>query len=797
MQTEQWEKIENYFHEALNLSPEERDPFLRKLSEENPDLAATVKQLLDSHFESGLFLEQPVFDDIISFPDERVGSWKIIRQVGKGGMSTVYLAERADGSFSRQVAIKFLHGFAPDQELYSRMRAEQKILASLDHSHICRLLDAGVHSNGRPYFIMEYIDGQSIDKWCAHQNLSIEQRLELFIQVCEAVSYAHQRLIVHRDIKPSNILVDKKGTVKLLDFGIAKFVQSSDQDRPVTKTGLDIMTPEYASPEQFQNQPITTATDVYALGQLLYLMVTDTLPYDFEDKSSFEIGKIVTESIPEKPSEKILELHTESGQSSSFEGLSSSQVARKLHGDLDNIILKALRKDHERRYQSADELKNDILNYIQHRPVTARPESFAYISKKFFKRHKTSVIATGVAALMLMSLTLFSVWQADIAKSQREIAERRSDNIREMANSLIFDLHDSVVNLPGSTPIRENIVAEAVSYLDQLAATGGAETTLLLDLVVAYQKIGDVQGNPTNNNLGRPADALESYQKGLGFVQTVLDSEPDHLRGRELLAIIYEKTADIQGDLGNLTEAHEDMLNSMGIFKNLAEEFPENQNMQFSYAISLIKLGDLTGNPNFSNLGERGEALRIYQSAESVLLPIYHEQPDNVDYLKYMGILYERMGTIYESEQYTEEAAWSFEESMKLRQSLLERAPYNTEYLRESAISHEKMADVHKNQNQLEESLYHYTEAHSLFARLADADPRNSLAQRSLAISYIHLGDLFYHPIQASFNDKSESREYFNQSKKILTVLDVNDTSDTRVDFLLGLVDQRLATIQE
>ena len=795
MQTEQWEKIENYFHEALKLTHEQRDSFLRNLSGENPDLAATVKQLLDSHFESGLFLEHPVFDDIISFPDERVGSWKIIRQIGKGGMSTVYLAERADGSFSRRVAIKFLHGFAPGQELFNRMRAEQKILASLDHPHICRLLDAGVHSNGRPYFIMEYIDGQSIDKWCEDQNLSIEQRLELFIQVCEAVSYAHQRLIVHRDIKPSNILVDKKGTVKLLDFGIAKIVQSNDQDRPVTKTGVDIMTPEYASPEQFQNQPITTATDVYALGQLLYLMLTDTLPYDFEDKSSFEIGKIVTESIPEKPSGKVLGVHSATGQSSSFEGLSTRQVARKLRGDLDNIILKALRKDHERRYQSAEQLKNDILNYIQDKPVSARRESFAYVSKKFFTRHKTSVIATGFAALMLMGLTLFSVWQADVAESQKEIAEQRAENIRGMANSLIFDLHDSVVNLPGSTPIRESIVAEAVNYLDQLAKTENAENKDLLDLAVAYQKIGDVQGNPTNSNLGRPSDALESYQKGLGFVQTVLNSEPDHIRGRELLATIYEKTADVQGELGNLSEAHASMLNSMEIYKNLSEEFPGNRYRQFSYTISLIKLGDLTGNPNFSNLGEREEALRIYQSAEMVLLPIFNDQPDNVDYLKYMGILYERIGAVYESEQYIEEAIWSFEESMKLRQRLLERAPFNTEYLRESAISHEKMADVHKNQNQLKESLYHYTEAHALFTRLADSDPENSLAQRSLAISYIHLGDLFYHPDQPNFNDKSESRKKFDQSMKILTNLNKDNVSDTRVDFLIGLVERRLASL--
>jgi len=795
MQTEQWEKIETYFHEALKLNLAERETFLYKLAAENSGLAATVKQLLDSHFESEHFLESPIFDDIISYPNERIGSWKIDRQIGKGGMSTVYLAERADGSFSRRVAIKFLHGFAPGKELYSRMRAEQKILASLDHPHICRLLDAGIHSSGRPYFIMEFVDGQRIDEWCVNNQLPIRQRLELFVQVCEAVSYAHQRLIVHRDIKPSNILVDRTGSVKLLDFGIAKIVENKQQESPVTKAGADIMTPEFASPEQFQNQPITTAADVYALGLLLYLMLTDLLPFNFDGKSTFEIGKIVTDRNPVKPSEKVSELFHSSTKSNSYKNITPRQLSKQLRGDVDNIILKALRKDPLRRYQSAEQLKNDILNYIQNRPVSAQRDSFAYVSKKFIIRHKTPVIATCIAALLLIGLTLFSFRQANVAESQRQIAEQRTENIRGMANSLIFDLHDSVVNLPGSTPIRENIVAEAVSYLDQLASTGSADPPLLLDLAVAYQKIGDVQGNPTNSNLGRPTDALESYQKGLGFVQTVLDSEPDHVRGRELLANIYEKTADVQGELGNLSEAHASMLNSMGIYKNLSEEFPNNQYRQFSYTISLIKLGDLTGNPNFSNLGEREEALRIYQAAESVLLPIYNQQPNNVDYLKYMGILYERIGTVYESEQYIEEALWSFEESMELRQKLLERSPFNTEFLRESAVSHEKMADVFKNQNQLDRSLHHYMQAHSLFYRLAEADPENSLAQRSLAISYIHLGDLYYHPQQPSFNNKPEARDHFNQSKSILLDLNKNNSSNTRDDFLLGLVEQRLASL--
>jgi len=795
MQTKEWEKIEKNFHKALKLDPKERDTFLLELAEVNSGTASTVKQLLDSHFESEHFLESPIFDDIISHPNERIGSWKIDKQIGKGGMSTVYLADRADGSFSRHVAIKFLHGFAPGQEVFNRMRAEQKILASLDHPHICRLLDAGIHTNGRPYFIMEFVDGQRIDKWCIGNQLPVQQRLELFVQVCEAVSYAHQRLIVHRDIKPSNILVDKKGTVKLLDFGIAKIVEEKQQEPLITKPGSEIMTPEFASPEQFQNQPVTTATDVYALGQLLYLLLTDAIPFNFNGKSSYEIGKIVIDNNPDKPSDKVLELYSSSTKSTSYKNLNAHQLCKQLRGDIDNIILKALRKDPQRRYQSAEQLKNDILNYIQNRPVSARRDSFAYVSKKFIKRHRTAVIGTCIAALLLIGVTLFSFWQAEIANTQKEIAEQRAADISSMANSLIFDLHDSIVNIPGSTPIRESIVAEAVTYLDKLAETENAETDLLLDLTVAYHKVGDVQGNPTNNNLGRPEDALESYRKGEVFVQSVLRSEPGHLRGRELLAIIYEKTADVEADLGEIAEAHEHMMNSVNISKNLAEEFPENKYRQFAYAVSLIKLGDLTGNPNFRNLDNKDEALKLYKSAENVLLPVYNDEPGNTDYIKYMGIVYERLGVIYYYKKYIDEAIWCYEESMKLRQELLRKAPNNTDYVRDIAVAHEKIADVHKDQNQLDTSLHHYMEAHSLFTRLAGSDPENSTAQRSVAISYIHLGDLFYHLEQPSFKNKAESISYFHESKKILSSLDRKNTSTTRDDFLLGLIEQRLAAM--
>lgn len=301
-----------------------------------------------------------------------------------------------------------------------------------------------------------------------------------------------------------------------------------------------------------------------------------------------------------------------------------------------------------------------------------------------------------------------------------------------------------------------------------------------------------MQGNPTNNNLGRHSEAIESYQKGLEFVHPVLEEVPAHVRGREVLANIYEKTGDVQAILGNLEAAHESKVSSLNIYETLAEEIPKNQSRQFAYSISLIKLGDITGNPNFSYLNNREEALRLYQSAERVLMPVYNENPENTDYIKYLGIVYERMGTIFEADQHLEKAIWCFEESMKLRQILAEIEHLNTEAVRDEAIAHEKMGDVYKHSEELEKSLDHYLEAHRLFAWLADIDPQNSMAKQSLAISHIHLGDLYYHAEQPSFEDKLQSQENFNDSKEILLDLKQTDNSNDRVDFLLGLIERRL-----
>ena len=320
MDSQNWDKIQDLFHTCIELSLEEQKLFIERLKKNDSAIAGEVENLLNAHHSAGTFLDDEIADDMFIKPGEMVGPWQIIKEIGKGGMSSVYLASRADGQFERNVAIKFLHGLLPGKEMHRRLELERNILASLQHKNIAQLLDAGFTDAGRPYFILEYIDGKPITEWCDENQIPLPDRLVVFEQVCEAVQFAHQRLIVHRDLKPSNILVDQDGNVKLLDFGIAKILEEEPHDGvPLTRTGQLLMTPEYASPEQVQGKAITTATDVYALGLILCELLTGSLPYPVSGKNTLEIGSIISDTPPSKPSSMIggastLKLHSQDRQ---------------------------------------------------------------------------------------------------------------------------------------------------------------------------------------------------------------------------------------------------------------------------------------------------------------------------------------------------------------------------------------------------------------------------------------------------------------------------------------------------
>lgn len=438
MTPERWQQVKALFEQALERPPDERAAFLDQACHGDEALRREVRSLLSSHDDAPGFLDQPLSldapsgDDGAAHTGQRIGAYRLVREIGHGGMGAVYLAERADGQFHQQVAVKFVRHGVDSATLRRRFRAERQILARLDHPHIARLIDGGVSENGLPYLAMEYVEGTRIDHYCDAHHLSTNKRLRLFLAVCKAVHYAHQNLIVHRDLKPSNILVTEGGTVKLLDFGIAKLLDDNAAATPLDeapRTGMRVMTPEYASPEQIRGEPVTTAFDVYALGIILYELLAGQRPYRLSGLSPGEMERIVCEKAPARPSTAVTrEAQTDAMRAATPEEISRmrstqpDKLRRRLAGDLDTLVMMALHKDPSRRYRSVGQLSEDLRRHLDGLPVTARPDSFAYRISKFIRRHWMGVAAAVFIFVSLLGGTATTAWQACVAEQQRRKA---------------------------------------------------------------------------------------------------------------------------------------------------------------------------------------------------------------------------------------------------------------------------------------------------------------------------------------------------------------------------------------
>ncbi len=418
MPQENWKKIDELFHAALEVkNRNEREEFLREKSGNDAELYAEVRSLLDSLDKTDDFLEIPATEvgaklflenENGKFLGEKIGSHRIISELGRGGMGTVYLAFRDDAEFEQRVALKIVRERMATPALIERFRRERQILANLNHPFIARLLDGGTTQDGTPYFVMEYLRGANAVEYASRHNLSVNERLKLFLKICEAVKHAHEQGIIHRDIKPTNVLVTNEGEPKLLDFGIAKVLQENEREAANTMTGFRLFTPEYSSPEQARGENLSVASDIYSLGVLLYELLTTHQPFDFTNRSPLEIAQIVCENEPERPSTAIYKRReTVEENDFEFDESKTAETSRLLRGDLDNIVLKAMRKEPLRRYATVSEFAEDIENYLKNLPVKARPNSAFYRTGKFIKRNRAASV---LAALLLISIIGFSAF---------------------------------------------------------------------------------------------------------------------------------------------------------------------------------------------------------------------------------------------------------------------------------------------------------------------------------------------------------------------------------------------------
>jgi serine/threonine-protein kinase len=550
----QWQEISPYLDHALSLPEEERPAWLQSFRAEKPELAEILRQLLEEHraLADEHFLERmPVrVASGVSLIDQKIGAYSLISQIGIGGMGSVWLAERNDGRFERHVALKFLQFATTSGVSMERFKREGKILGQLTHPHIAELMDAGVTQGGEPYLVLEYVDGQPIDRYCDLRGLDVEARIRLFLDVVSAVTHAHANLIVHRDIKPSNVLVRSDGQVKLLDFGIAKLLaeDANPGGTLLTIEGGGAMTPQFAAPEQVGGGPITTATDVYALGVLLYLLLTGQHPAGQRLHSTAELVKAIVDSEPPHPSD--VTTCPEAKELAERRAATPEKLRRQLRGDLDTIIGKALKKDPAERYGSATALADDLWRCLKHEPISARPDTFAYRTTKFLRRNRTVVALTAAAIALVIGSLSSGLY---VANRERRIAEHRFAEVRQLSNKFIA-LDNDLRGLPGSTTVRMRIVTDSLQYLNSLGRGVPVDKDIALEIAYAYVCVAHAQGDPTSPNLGQFAEAEASLNNAARFVDPILAKDPQNQRALFIATTIAHDRMNLADTRGDKTE---------------------------------------------------------------------------------------------------------------------------------------------------------------------------------------------------------------------------------------------------
>jgi len=484
-ETQRWQRAEALFEELVALPSEERERRLIEACGDDRALQRLVASLLDADRRPGDFISDAIASaaaevtnptvEHLTNADGTVGAWRLVRELGSGGMGLVYLAERSDDAYTAQAAVKFLRSPVGASEMARRFRVERQILADLVHPNIARLLDGGTAADGTPYLVMEFIDGEPIDSWCDTAKLDVRRRVQLFGRVCDAVQHAHRAFIVHRDIKPANILVTREGVPKLLDFGIAKLLDA-DQEAKGDVTMYQAMTPTYASPEQLRGEPLTTASDTYSLGVVLYRLLAGTPPHALAGLSPAEVERRVSEQLPAAPSMR-----------------TSGDASRQLHGDLDTIVLKALRPDARERYQSAAELVADLRRWLDGSPIAARPATFGYRTQRFVARHPIAVTASVLAILALAASTTISLVQARRAAAAQQRAEERQRVAEQATGFLVelFELADPNTNNGATITARQMLDRGAERVLTGRVSAPEVRSTLAISLATIYRNIAE------------------------------------------------------------------------------------------------------------------------------------------------------------------------------------------------------------------------------------------------------------------------------------------------------------------
>jgi non-specific serine/threonine protein kinase/serine/threonine-protein kinase len=643
--SERWDQIKSVYQEASEQPTESREQFLRERCAGDEELFAEVYSLLDWGERAEQMFSKPVAEiPPLLAPQEipeRIGAWRVLREIGRGGMGTVYLACRDDGLFDQKVAVKLIHLGGRSHALVQRFNIERRILASLDHPHIARILDGGTLISGDPYLVMEYVEGESLDAWCRRRQSSIHEKLRLFLQVCDAVRYAHRNLIVHRDLKPANIVVNLGGVPKLLDFGVAKLLDAGSTDNAVT-TDL-LMTPAYASPEQVRGDPAMVASDIYSLGVILFELLSGQRPYSVRTISPVALARTICETDPPLPS-----------------SVAPPEQRKAIAGDLDNITMLALRKDPERRYASVEAMSADIHNHLEGRPVTARRDSVVYRATKFLLRHRIAVSLGAAAALAVIAGVVAAFWQAHIAR-------QRAEDGHKLARTVLFEIYDSVERLPGATATKDLVAKRAVEYLDKLARGAQGDIDLQRDLANGYMRVAEVEGASGSANLGHASDAIANYRKAIDLLERIVRRSPSDVPALDSLSLAYiSLSQEITSVNDSLTLAGKGLaLAKDGLARSPQDGVARRTLAQANYGMARA----------LTNLDRRKDALPYYADALSTYRDLSSADPSNREFKRAVALVHKRMGAILWVLGRYPEAVTAYREAGAVDEQLVESAP--------------------------------------------------------------------------------------------------------------------------
>ena len=734
-----WAQIETLFLTSVELPAEERDAFLREQCPTDPQLREEVLSLL-RHETSD---EPPLLDAIHASaaslladdsPIGRIlGPYRIERELGRGGMAVVYLAVRADGAFQKRVAIKLIKRGMDTASVIERLRRERRILAALEHPSIARLLDGGATPDGRPWIAMEYIEGLPISRFCEENGLSIEERCLLIEKVCGAVAYAHRNLVVHRDLKPSNILILPDGSPKLLDFGIAKVLREDEPgEEPLTRGPAPPLTPEYASPEQIQGAVLTTASDVYSLGVVLYELLTGERPYQVANGNLRAMERAIRGAEPRKPS--------------TLEAL-PSRTRRRLAGDLDNIVLMALRQDVSRRYGSAEQLAEDLRRHLKGLPVQARRDTLVYRAGKFVRRNRTAVAAGFLLAASVIAGAAIDIRQAYAAR-------QRFDELRAFARTVLVDLHAQLSDIPGTAKARQTLVSYVDDYLKRVAAQhAGDDKALATEFATTYLRLGEMQGSTR--------DAVASFENGRRLLDRKRGagalSGPDslvlaRLRGREGSTLL---------DLGRTPEGVANLTASAELARGLETTSGWNAEAALVRAFAGWRLGRLYRMQNHLPEAEEQARMAIAAAEEAVGRGVRTKEV-------YETLTGARnvLASVQRREGHWQEGMQTYRQVLADTEQRAQAEPASASLQREMARSHQILGDmvVRMPAHDEDEVRYHVRSAIRIAERLTAADPFDKAAQSDLA-QYLSSG-------AETLNRPEEAEETLGYLRRALPIME-------------------------